>query len=93
LWYERQVCGKNTWSRAGCFRVVAVAVVGDFGNGGQIILDEATFLAVKDDAQALGAVDASGINHSRLSSGRSCWNKLLRMCGCVGCEDVAFTAD
>jgi hypothetical protein len=78
----------------GLLRVVAViAVVGDFGNGGQVILDEATFAAVKDDAQALGAVDASGINHSRLSSGRSSWNKLLRMCGCVRCAALACTVD
>jgi hypothetical protein len=56
------------------------AVVGDFGNGGQTILDEATFAAVKEQAQALGAVDASGLNHSKLSSGRAGWNKLLRLC-------------
>jgi hypothetical protein len=57
------------------------AVVGDFGNGGQIILDEATFAATKDDAQALGAVDAAGLNHSKLSSGRSLRTRLLRLCG------------
>jgi hypothetical protein len=59
----------------------AAAVIGDFGNGGQIILDEATFAAIKDDAQALGAVDASGINYSKLSSGRSGWTKFLKLCG------------
>lgn len=37
--------------------------------------------AIKDDSQALGAVDASGINHSKLASGRSGWNRLLRLCG------------
>jgi hypothetical protein len=56
------------------------AVVGDFGNGGQTILDEATFAAIKEQAQALGAVDASGLNHSKLSSGRAGWNKLLHLC-------------
>lgn len=59
--------------------------VGDFGNGGQVILDQATFQAIKDDAQALGAVDASGLNHSKLSSGRLGWKRLLRMCGIERC--------
>lgn len=58
--------------------------MGDFGNGGQVILDESTFAAIKDDSQALGAVEASGLNHRKLSSGRSTWNRLLRLFGCVG---------
>jgi hypothetical protein len=65
-------------------------VVGDFGNGGQIILDDATFAAIKEDLQALGAVVAGGINHRQLSSGRSAWSALLRLCGCARCARVTW---
>eukprot|EP00878_Enallax_costatus_P015727 GHUV01016478.1.p1 GENE.GHUV01016478.1~~GHUV01016478.1.p1 ORF type:complete len:735 (+),score=173.20 GHUV01016478.1:1352-3556(+) len=58
-------------------------VVSDFGNGGQTILDDLTFEAIQEHLPVLGAVEGSGIDYSRLASGRSLWSRLRSMCGCV----------
>ena len=40
--------------------------VSDAGSGGQILMDEPTFLQIKERLFELGAVDANGMNYKRL---------------------------
>ena len=53
------------------------AVVADAGAGGQVLMDQATFLAVKERLEELGAVDHTGLNTGRLNKLRPpmwmCW--------------------
>jgi hypothetical protein len=59
------------------------AVVSDFGNGGQVVMDHVTFAAVKESLTVLGAVEAAGINYTRLATHRSLWTTLKVMLGCT----------
>lgn len=63
------------------------AVMSDFGNGGQTIIDHATFAAVKESLTVLGAVGPNGINYQRLATHRSLWTSCKVMLGCTryGC--------
>ncbi len=54
--------------------------VSDMGCGGQVLMDERTFLDVKERLRELGAVDAAGINWKKLTSGRMLWGRLKRRC-------------
>lgn len=51
--------------------------VADAGAGGQVLMDQATFLAVKERLEELGAVDHTGLNPGRLNKVRPakwiCW--------------------
>ena len=59
------------------------AVISDFGNGGQILMDEATFVDIKRNLFELGTVDHNGIDFSQLQS----VSELLcfRRCVAVAC--------
>ncbi|GAX74578.1 hypothetical protein CEUSTIGMA_g2027.t1 [Chlamydomonas eustigma] len=46
-------------------------VVADAGAGGQLLMDQATFLAVKERLEELGAVDHNGLNNARLNKIRA----------------------
>ena len=50
--------------------------VSDMGCGGQVLMDERTFLDIKERLRELGAVDAAGINWEKLTSGKSVWGWL-----------------
>jgi hypothetical protein len=50
--------------------------VSDMGCGGQVLMDEGTFLDIKERLRELGAVDAAGINWEKLTSGKSVWGWL-----------------
>jgi hypothetical protein len=39
--------------------------VSDAGNGGQVLMDESTFKAIKEDLRPLGAVGPGGINFNK----------------------------
>eukprot|EP00878_Enallax_costatus_P015917 GHUV01016686.1.p1 GENE.GHUV01016686.1~~GHUV01016686.1.p1 ORF type:complete len:509 (+),score=139.69 GHUV01016686.1:281-1807(+) len=45
--------------------------VSDAGNGGQILLDQETFIRIKEELHPLGAIDANGLNYSKLAQRRS----------------------
>ncbi len=45
----------------------------DMGSGGQVLMDERTFMDIKERLRELGAVDAAGVNWKKLTSGRSVW--------------------
>lgn len=62
------------------------AVVSDFGNGGQVLIDAATFDQVKDRLQELGAVDHYGYNDRllvRREQHRSLFLSAKRVFRCV----------
>lgn len=60
--------------------LLRVAVVSDFGNGGQVILDDHTYDAIKEHLTVLGAVEETGIDYRKLASGRSVWARLRALC-------------
>jgi hypothetical protein len=62
------------------------ADVSDAGSGGQVLMDEATFVKVKEDLRPLGAVGSSGINYNKLAERVSlfhllCLGSLFARCG------------
>ncbi|WIA10689.1 hypothetical protein OEZ85_010869 [Tetradesmus obliquus] len=67
-------------------------VVSDFGNGGQVVMDHVTFAAVKESLTVLGAVEAGGINYTRLATHRSLWTSLKVALGCTSPLDPAEEA-
>jgi hypothetical protein len=54
----------------------AAADVSDAGNGGQILMDDATFARIKEELHPLGAVDANGLNYDKLAARTSLWQLL-----------------
>jgi len=48
-------------------------VVGDAGAGGQVLMDDPTFAAIKERLEELGAVDHNGLNLKKLNSIRPPW--------------------
>lgn len=58
----------------------ANAEVSDAGNGGQVLLDAATFSRIKEELAPLGVVDANGIDYAQLEAARpfSVWQALWR---------------
>jgi CelD/BcsL family acetyltransferase involved in cellulose biosynthesis len=46
----------------------AAADVSDAGNGGQVLMDDATFARIKEELHPLGAVDANGLNYDKLAA-------------------------
>lgn len=56
----------------------APADVSDAGNGGQVLLDAATFSKIKEELAPLGVVDANGIDYAQLEAARpfSLWQAL-----------------
>ncbi|GAX74580.1 hypothetical protein CEUSTIGMA_g2029.t1 [Chlamydomonas eustigma] len=67
---------KGGSSTDGCNSLMARAkVVADAGAGGQVLMDEATFLTVKERLAELGAVDENGLNLKKLHRIRPlcCW--------------------
>lgn len=52
-------------------------IVGDAGNGGQTLVDHATFLRIKDRLHELGAVDHSGLNLGCVTRFECCEDALL----------------
>jgi hypothetical protein len=48
-------------------------------------MDHVTFAAVKESLTVLGAVEAGGINYTRLATHRSLWTTLKVMLGCTRC--------
>jgi hypothetical protein len=62
-------------------------------NGGQVLLDENTFKAIKDSLSVLGTVNEAGYNdrqlqlllHSRVVH-RLQHHMLCGSCGCAGCR-------
>jgi hypothetical protein len=53
------------------FTIMFPAVVADAGAGGQVLMDEDTFLNVKERLEELGAVDGSGLNYAKLNAART----------------------
>lgn len=53
--------------------------VGDAGNGGQILMCDATFARIKEELHPLGAVDGNGLNYNKLAQRTS-----LRHLLCLG---------
>ena len=43
----------------------------DAGAGGQVLLEEAAFLSIKERLEELGAVDHNGLNYAKLNSVRA----------------------
>ena len=55
--------------------------VADAGAGGQLLMDQATFDAVKDRLEELAAVDHEGLNVDQLSKMKpSLWVQFIRLC-------------
>lgn len=48
-----------------CAAAAAPPDVSDAGNGGQVLMDESTFKAIKEDLRPLGAVGPGGINFNK----------------------------
>jgi hypothetical protein len=59
--------------------------VSDMGCGGQVLMDERTFLDIKERLRELGAVDAAGINWEKLTSGRTLCTWFTDRCVCPWC--------
>jgi hypothetical protein len=49
-----------------CGLLLAAELVSDVANGGQILLDEPTFLLIKDSLTVLGTVNDAGFDDSML---------------------------
>lgn len=52
-------------------------------------MDHTTFEAVKEDLRVLGAVEAGGLNHGKLASGRGLWAAAKALLGCTRCGSCA----
>jgi hypothetical protein len=68
----------------------AAELVSDVANGGQVLIDEPTFLLVKDSLSLLGTVSEAGYDDrmlQRLNQARVV-GRLQQQVACVGCLDV-----
>jgi len=61
------------------------ADVSDAGSGGQVLVDETTFIKIKEDLRPLGAVGPSGINYNKLAERVSLFHLLCLGSLCARC--------
>jgi hypothetical protein len=76
-----------------CHLLPAADYVSEVANGGQTLLDEATFKAIKDSLSVLGTVNGSGYDDRQLQQllhnrvvNRLQHHILCGTCGCSGCR-------
>jgi hypothetical protein len=68
----------------------AAELVSDVANGGQVLIDEPTFLLVKDSLSLLGTVSEAGYDDrmlQRLTQARVV-GRLQQQVACAGCLDM-----
>ncbi|GLI65643.1 hypothetical protein VaNZ11_009242 [Volvox africanus] len=63
-------------------------MVSDMANGGQIMIDEATFKNIKERMEELGAVDHNGMNFKKLNSIQLPWYSCVRRKGVRNPDDA-----